>query len=177
MGYSDGNLSQIAGDWADVLTSFQQGSGSATGILAQDSVSLGGIPVPEQYWGAVQSESSDFVRDPISGLMGLAFGSIAASGRTPYFENLVNTNAVSSPLFSFQLLNKQPTGSQLCLGCFDSSRFSKDILWSPIVSQTYWSLSMTGLTADGSHNAIGKTIIGVSHAQDSVVRIAPTDLS
>lgn len=56
---------------------------------------------------------------------------------------------------------------QLCLGCYDSSKFSGGITWVPVVSQTYWSVSMTGISAKPNRqNALSNSIIGVSSGFD-----------
>ena len=47
-----------------------QGTGSVSGTLAQDGMSLAGIPISGQYFGAVTQESQDFDGNPNSGVMG-----------------------------------------------------------------------------------------------------------
>lgn len=113
----------------------------------------------------------------------MAFSSVSSTGKATYFENLMNAKAVSQPLFGFHLTRKQATGStvstlshttpdpahfiQLCIGCYDSSKFTSNINWVPVVSQTYWSVSMTGFSANGRQNALKDSIIGVStHMHD-----------
>ena len=43
------------------------------------------------------------LNNPVSGLMGLAFETIASSGATPFWETLVENGAWDQPLMSFQL--------------------------------------------------------------------------
>jgi hypothetical protein len=93
----------------------------------------------------------------------MAFGSIATSNKPTYFENLINNKAVNNPLFGFHMTRKQVDGSQLCLGCQDSSKYTGAINWIPVISQTYWSVSMTGLSALSSRkNSLKDSLIGVS---------------
>lgn len=55
------------------------------------------------------------------------------------------------------------TDDQLCLGCQDSSKYSGSINWLPVISQTYWSVSMTGMSALSSRkNSLKDSLIGVS---------------
>ena len=142
--------------------SVEYGSGSVSGTLAQENVQMANTAVNGQYFGAVNSESADFYSNPNSGVIGMAFSAISSSGKPTYFENLISNKAVAAPLFGFHLTRKQVTGSGLCIGCYDSSKFSGGINWVPVISQTYWSVSMTGFSATGKTNALSQSIIGVS---------------
>lgn len=93
----------------------------------------------------------------------MAFGSISTSGKPTYFENLMNSKAVPDDLFGFHMARRQVTGSELCLGCQDSSKYSGSINWLPVISQTYWSVSMTGMSAYANRrNCLKDSLIGVS---------------
>jgi hypothetical protein len=141
--------------------SVEYGSGSVSGVLAQENVKIAGTSVMGQYFGAVNQESDDFFGNPNSGVLGMAFGAIATSNKPTYFENLMSSKAVSNPLFGFHLTRKQASGSSLCLGCQDSSKYTGAINWIPVVSKTYWSVSMTGLSALSSKkNSLDKSLIG-----------------
>lgn len=58
----------------------QYGKGSQTGYLNQDVVSLGGYTVNNTVFAAANSLNHAFTYYPISGLFGLGFGTISASG-------------------------------------------------------------------------------------------------
>jgi hypothetical protein len=164
----------------------EYGSGSVSGVLAQENVRIAGTNVVGQYFGAVNQESEDFFGNPNSGVLGMAFGSIATSGKPTYFENLINSKAVNNPLFGFHMTRRQVDGSQvsraygigvrcqidnqLCLGCQDSSKYQGSINWLPVISQTYWSVSMTGMSALSSRkNSLKDSLIGVSLYQVSTI--------
>jgi hypothetical protein len=93
----------------------EYGSGAVSGALAQDNVMIGGTNVVGQYFGAVTSESDDFYSNPNSGVLGMAFSSISASGKPTYFENLMSNRAVANPYFGFHLARRQPQGSSVSL--------------------------------------------------------------
>lgn len=90
-----------------------QGTGAVTGVLAQDVVSVQDLAVQQQAFGAVTSESADFDGYPNSGLLGLAFSSIASSGAPTFFENLVNGKQLAAPIFSVFLARGEDTGSEV----------------------------------------------------------------
>ncbi|OCF30926.1 hypothetical protein I316_07452 [Kwoniella heveanensis BCC8398] len=157
--------------------SVEYGSGSVSGVLAQETVSLANTQISGQYFGAVSSESSDFQGNPNSGVLGMAFSSISSSGKATYFENLISTKSVSSPLFGFHLTRRQAQGSQLCIGCYDSSKFTGGISWIPVISQTYWSVSMTSFSANGGRsNALSSSLIGAVDTGTTLIYV-PTAIA
>ena len=46
-------------------------------------------------------------------LSGMAFSSVASSGKSTYFENLIRQGSVKVPIFSFHLARHQEYGSQV----------------------------------------------------------------
>ncbi|ORX40467.1 aspartic peptidase domain-containing protein [Kockovaella imperatae] len=151
--------------------SIQYGTGSVSGTLAQDSVSIGGSSVRGQYFGAVDQESDDFDGNPNSGVMGMAFSSISSSGEQTFFENLISNNAVSSPMFGFHLTRKQASGSTLCLGCVDTSKYNGAISWVPVISKTYWSVGLSGMSALGEGNALSKALVAAIDTGTTLVYV------
>lgn len=83
--------------------SITYGSGGASGTLGSDTVQMAGFSVPDQVFGVCDTVSSGLLSDPVSGLLGLGFQSIASSGATPLWETLVKNGAWDSPVMSFQL--------------------------------------------------------------------------
>ncbi|KZT66403.1 acid protease [Daedalea quercina L-15889] len=122
--------------------SVSYGAGRVSGTLAQDTVSVGSLSVVQQTFGAVKSESEDFYDEPSDGLLGLAFGSIAQSKRPTFFENLMTSKQLASGAFAVHLQRGQVDGSEVCFGCFDTTKAVGPITWSPVVSRTYWSLEL-----------------------------------
>ncbi|KAJ8473786.1 hypothetical protein ONZ51_g7647 [Trametes cubensis] len=116
------------------------GVGQVAGTLAQDSVSVGPVGVNNQTFCAIHKVSEDLNEEPNSGLLGLAFGSIAQSGKPTFFENLLAEKKLSSSIFSVHLTRLSERGSEVCFGCFDPTR------------ATYWSIAMDGLSVNGTQS-------------------------
>ncbi|KAH7910588.1 acid protease [Hygrophoropsis aurantiaca] len=131
------------------LFSVTYGSGQVSGTLARDTVSVGSLTATTQYFGAVNQVSDDFNETPSDGLVGLAFGSIASSGRPTFFETLMSQGSVAAPLFSVFLERKQMHGSEICFGCYDMTKAIGPITWVPVTSKTYWAVSMDGVLVNG----------------------------
>uniref|UniRef100_A0A8C3SZT9 pepsin A n=1 Tax=Chelydra serpentina TaxID=8475 RepID=A0A8C3SZT9_CHESE len=123
--------------------SIQYGTGSMTGILAYDTVQVGGIVDTKQIFGLSETEpGSTFYYAPFDGILGLAFPSIASSGATPVFDNMMNEGLVSQDLFSVYLSSDEQSGSFVMFGGIDSSYYSGSLNWIPLSSETYWEITM-----------------------------------
>ncbi|KAG8715863.1 hypothetical protein FRC09_016226 [Ceratobasidium sp. 395] len=134
------------------------GSGWAQGTLAQDRVTVGNLVVENQHIGAATDVSEDFRGSPASGVLGMAFGSISTIKKPTFFENLLANTQVTAPLFSVHLTRGKEQGSELCIGCINTSKYSGEIYWIPVKSKTYWSIEMTGYSLDGSPQLFGAPI-------------------
>ncbi|KJA27806.1 hypothetical protein HYPSUDRAFT_212373 [Hypholoma sublateritium FD-334 SS-4] len=126
------------------------GTGAVTGVLAQDVVAVQGLAVQKQAFGAVTSESDDFDGYPNSGLLGLAFSSIASSGAPTFFENLIEEEQLAAPIFSVFLARGEETGSEVCFGCMNPVKTLGDISWIPVISKTYWSIALDSVSVNST---------------------------
>ncbi|EJD07583.1 acid protease [Fomitiporia mediterranea MF3/22] len=144
--------------------SITYGSGAAAGSLAEDVVQMAGFSVSNQTFALVDQVSSQLLTAPVSGLMGLAFQSIASSGATPFWQNLVESGAWDSPVMSFQLtrfVDQQQAqsleaGGTFTLGFVNNSLYTGDIDFQNIPGGTgsYWILQMSELTVQGNSVAL-----------------------
>lgn len=83
--------------------SITYGSGEAAGSLGQDVVQMAGFSVSNQIFAVCDQVSEGLLNEPVSGLIGLAFSTIASSKATPLWETLASSDAWSQPLMAFQL--------------------------------------------------------------------------
>ncbi|KAG1746214.1 acid protease [Suillus lakei] len=127
------------------------GSGNVGGTLAYDTISIGGLEIDEAIL-------CDFNDDPISGLIGLGFSSIATSGEPTFFENLIMQEKVSAPFFSVYLTRGKTNGSTITLGGYDMSKAVGPLIWVPVISKTYWTVQFNGAVVEG------KNVTGDLHA-------------
>jgi cathepsin D len=140
--------------------SITYGSGAAAGVLGQDSVQMAGFTVANQIFAVCDKVSSGLVNSPVSGLLGLAFQTIASSGATPFWQTLVQNGAWDSPLMSFQLSryiddasakSLEPGGS-FTMGFVNSSLYTGDIDFVdiPAGAESYWILPVTSVSVQGN---------------------------
>ncbi|XP_056349091.1 pepsin A-like [Oenanthe melanoleuca] len=127
------------------------GTGSMTGILGYDTVNVAGINVRNQIFGLAETEPGDFFYyTPFDGILGLAFPSIASSGATPVFDNMMMENLVDRNLFSVYLSRDSQAGSFVLFGAIDPYYTTKGISWIPLSAETYWQIAMESVSANGA---------------------------
>ncbi|KAG8999023.1 Type I transmembrane sorting receptor [Tulasnella sp. 427] len=139
-----------------VLQSFADKS-SARGPIVSDTVSLGTLSVSNQVFVAVEEATKHPAFDgPNAGLMGLAFTAGATTEAKPWFINLADQGALASNVFSFYLSRQEATGSELCIGCIDSTKYAQgaQIKYFPLTpgddAQEYWDIQAEGFTYNGT---------------------------
>lgn len=97
---------------------------TASGFVAEETVTLGSFTVPQQAFGLVNSSNVSFV-DQVSGLFGFGFPRLStiahlAVNATPFFPKLAQQGLLDYPLFGVNLKRNGSAGS-LSLGAVDST--------------------------------------------------------
>ncbi|XP_005375439.1 PREDICTED: cathepsin E isoform X2 [Chinchilla lanigera] len=127
--------------------SIQYGTGSLTGIIGADQVSVEGLTVVGQQFGeSVREPGNTFVHAEFDGILGLGYPSLAAGGVTPVFDNMMAQNLVALPMFSvYMSSNPDGPGGELTFGGYDPSHFSGNLNWVPVTKQAYWQIALEGI--------------------------------
>ncbi|XP_069910986.1 cathepsin E isoform X1 [Oryctolagus cuniculus] len=141
--------------YSEVGTPFSiaYGTGSLTGIIGADQVSVQGLTVVGQQFGeSVKEPGQTFVNAEFDGILGLGYPSLAAGGVTPVFDNMMAQNLVSLPMFSVYMSSNPEggSGSELTFGGYDSSHFSGSLNWVPVTKQGYWQIALDEIQVGGS---------------------------
>ncbi|CAI5452489.1 unnamed protein product [Caenorhabditis angaria] len=141
--------------------SIQYGSGSAKGILAQDTVRFGDVgqsqlAVPTTTFGVASQISSDFNNDAADGILGLAFTSLAVDGVVPPLINAINQGLLDQPLFTVWLEHRgmlnNVGGGVFTYGAVDTTNCGSVIGYQPLSSATYYQFKVAGF-ALGSYSS------------------------
>ncbi|XP_072522703.1 pepsin A-like [Salminus brasiliensis] len=128
--------------------SIQYGTGSMTGVLGYDTVSVGGIKVPHQIFGLSQTEAPFMAYMKADGILGLAYPRLSASNAQPVFDNMVQQGLVQD-YFSVYLSSNSQTGSEVVFGGSDPNHYTGSLVWIPLSSETYWQITMDSVTVNG----------------------------
>ncbi|XP_069481352.1 gastricsin-like [Ambystoma mexicanum] len=131
--------------------SIQYGTGSLTGILGFDTVSIQGISITQQEFAlSVNEPGTNFVYAQFDGILGLAYPSIAADGATTVMEGMMNQGLLSQNIFGFYLSQENAqTGGELVFGGVDSNYYTGQITWAPVTQQQYWQIGIQGFAVNG----------------------------
>ncbi|KAG8973498.1 Type I transmembrane sorting receptor [Tulasnella sp. 425] len=155
-------------------TSFGDGS-TASGVLSSETIAVGSLSVTSQPFAVITGSTGNF-DGPNSGLMGLAFESIAQTKATPWFFNLANSGKLASNLFSFYLSRQGAEGSELCIGCIDSTKFTGQPEYFPLVpgnaSQSVWDIVNDGFTYNNA--VVTQRLVAIIDSGTSLIYIPPS---
>ncbi|KAL7828585.1 hypothetical protein SRHO_G00322190 [Serrasalmus rhombeus] len=129
--------------------SIQYGTGSMTGYLGYDTVTVGGISIQNQIFGLSETEATFMASMAADGILGLAYQSIASDSATPVFDNMMSQGLVSQDVFSVYLSSNEEQGSVVLFGEIDTSYYTGNIYWIPLSSETYYQITMDSVTING----------------------------
>ncbi|KAM9320195.1 gastricsin-like [Gastrophryne carolinensis] len=123
------------------------GSGSMTGILGYDTVTIQGLSIQNQELGLSVTEPGNFFYNAqFDGIFGMAYQSLSAGDATTAVQGLIQQNLIPQPLFSFYLSGQS---GELILGGVDTNLYSGQIYWTPVTEQIYWQVGIEEFSING----------------------------
>ncbi|KAF8326697.1 aspartic peptidase domain-containing protein [Cantharellus anzutake] len=145
----------------------QYGAGDigVQGTVGTETVSFGGFTITSQTF-AVITQMTTGVLPPVgkvAGLLGLAWTSIAQTQADPAWLTAAKSGQWSEPLFAFFLKrhNEDPNpqlietdGGVMDIGFTDSAKYTGDIKYVSLSSQTYWAIPLDGISVGGKPTSI-----------------------
>tara|TARA_Y100000996_G_scaffold410721_1_gene393584 strand:- start:56 stop:1165 length:1110 start_codon:yes stop_codon:yes gene_type:complete len=125
----------------------QYGSGSVKGYLSEDTITLGGLSIPNITFAEVTNEPGlSFKVGKFDGILGLAWKSISVDNINPVFNQMIDSGIIKDKVFSFYLPSDSNKEGELTLGGYDNNRVKGDIFYVPLTSESYWEINMDSFT-------------------------------
>ena len=141
--------------------SIKYGSGSMTGFTSMDTLTLGGVTVPNVTFAEATDEPGiAFALTKFDGILGLGYPSISVDGSTPVFNQMYEAGLLAKPLFAFYLHRtatpsssvvapSDSDGGAFMLGGIDPKYYTGDIHYVPVTRKAYWQFSVDGIELGG----------------------------
>ncbi|XP_017666779.1 PREDICTED: cathepsin D [Lepidothrix coronata] len=125
--------------------SIHYGTGSLSGFLSEDIVTLGNLKIKHQIFGeAVKQPGMTFIAAKFDGILGMAYPRISVDQVTPFFDNIMEQKLIEKNVFSFYL-NRDPSaqpGGELLLGGTDPKYYTGEFSWMNVTRKAYWQIHM-----------------------------------
>jgi len=154
------------------------GSGSLSGFVSKDVVTVGSAEAEGQLFAEATSEpGASFIAAKFDGILGLAFPSISVNHITPVFNTLWETGKVEKNLFAFYLNRDQSSsiGGSLDLGGIDDSHYTGEIVYHDVVMEKYWTLELASVAYDGKDLGVKASYAAIDTGTSLIA--APTKIA
>ncbi|XP_034433669.1 nothepsin [Hippoglossus hippoglossus] len=129
------------------------GSGHLLGVMARDTLKVGGLTILNQEFGeSVYEPGSTFVLAKFDGVLGMGYPALAEILGNPVFDNMLAQKTVDEPVFSFYLSRRTSGGNpegELMLGGTDESMYIAPIHWIPVTAKGYWQIKLDSVAVQG----------------------------
>ncbi|KAL3671149.1 hypothetical protein V7S43_004330 [Phytophthora oleae] len=155
------------------------GSGPVSGFLSQDTLQLGGLTVPEQFFAEVNVTKGlgpAYYLGKFDGLFGLAFDTISVDHLKTPFHRMIQQGLLDEPVFAFYLGDQKD--GELTFGGTDKAHYKGELEYVDVTSATYWSVKLDAVETKGEKlTDVNKAIVDsgtslIAGPKDQVAKLA-----
>jgi len=135
----------------------QYGSGPVSGFYSKDTMTLGGIEVPDYTFAEVNNTKGlglAYTIGKFDGICGMGWGGISVDHVQTPLEALVATGKLDEPVFAFYLGTGGSAG-ELVLGGVNPDHYTGDFSYVPVQETVpgrtgYWEVKLDGISINNS---------------------------
>lgn len=160
----------------DTNFEIRYGSGSLSGFVSNDVMTIGDIKIKNQDFAEATSEPGlAFAFGRFDGIMGLGFDRISVNGIVPPFYQMVNQGLIDDAVFAFYLSDADSDNSEVVFGGIDKSHYTGKITEIPLRRKAYWEVDLDSISF-GSETAELESTGVILDTGTSLIAL-PTDLA
>jgi len=126
------------------------GSGSLSGFVSQDTMTIGDLKVKNQLFAeATEEPGLAFAFGRFDGILGLGFDTISVNKIPPPFYNMIDQGLLDEPVFAFYLgdtNNGESDEAEAIFGGINKDHYTGKITEIPLRRKAYWEVDLDAIT-------------------------------
>ena len=126
------------------------GSGSLSGFVSQDVMTIGDLKVKDQLFAeATEEPGLAFAFGRFDGILGLGYDTISVNKIPPPFYNMVEEGLLDEPVFAFYLgdtANGEEDESEVIFGGVNKDHYTGKMTNIPLRRKAYWEVDLDAIT-------------------------------
>lgn len=121
------------------------GSGSLTGYISQDHMTIGDLKIKDQLFAeATEEPGLAFAFGRFDGILGLGFDTISVNKIVPPFYNMIDQGLLDEPVFAFYL-GDTSSESEATFGGVNPDHYTGKITQLPLRRKAYWEVDLDAI--------------------------------
>ncbi|ATY66780.1 vacuolar protease A [Cordyceps militaris] len=121
------------------------GSGSLTGFVSNDVVSIGDLTLKNTDFAEATNEPGlAFAFGRFDGILGLGYDTISVNHMVPPFYQMIKQKLLDEPVFAFYL-GSEEEGSEAVFGGVDKNHYEGKIEYIPLRRKAYWEVDFDAI--------------------------------
>jgi len=141
-------------------TSFEirYGSGSLSGFVSQDVMSIGDLKIKDQVFAeATEEPGLAFAFGRFDGILGLGYDTISVNKIVPPFYSMIDQGLLDEPVFAFYLSDTSSDDSEAIFGGVNKDHYTGEITEIPLRRKAYWEVDLDAITFGDSTAELDNT--------------------